>query len=436
MKKLLSLALVMLMALSLVGAQAATDASTLDPEGVVIDILICTQLQNDDLANTYLQKFADEHGITINVELAASTGYGDILNLAMAEDVQGYDLVMVNCNNWGTLIDANWIIPLDDYINAEAEANTEWYQGIMTSALDACVLNGQRYSIAYSAGCGILMYNKAMFEEAGITEIPATMDEVLETAAKLNDPENGRYGLAFRGGMERGVSIPWVINWLYEGGNWYPEDADNYAVFNTDAAVKAAEQLVKMYDYAPEGIHAYAYQEAMTAMQQGMCAMFVDAATLAVNLLDPNQTELYDQFGFAALDGVYSWGDGWAFSIGSRSEHPDWCWELIKCATSYDTALNQILNGTAISCYRNDVYENEEIYNRLPADLCDAVQKSADMANIVYWPLISQSTEIINELKQCLYSAIQGEITPAAAMEEMQAITIDILDRDGVEYQK
>ncbi len=72
MKKLLSLALVMLMALSLVGAQAATDASTLDPEGVVIDILICTQLQNDDLANTYLQKFADEHGIAINVELAAS----------------------------------------------------------------------------------------------------------------------------------------------------------------------------------------------------------------------------------------------------------------------------------------------------------------------------------------------------------------------------
>ena len=64
------------------------------------------------------------------------------------------------------------------------------------------------------------------------------------------------------------------------------------------------------------------------------------------------------------------------------------------------------------------------------------MQKSADMANIVYWPLISQSTEIINELKQCLYSAIQGEITPAAAMEEMQAITIDILDRDGVEYQK
>ena len=255
MKKLLSLVLAMLMCLSATGALAATDASTLDPEGVVIDILICTQLQNDDLANTYLQQFADEHGITINVELAASTGYGDILNLAMAEEVQGYDLVMVNCNNWGTLIDAGWIIPLDDYINAEKEANTEWYQGIMTSALDACVLNGQRYSIAYSAGAGILMYNKSMFEEAGITEIPTTMDEVLEAAAQLTDPEKGQYGLAFRGGMERGVAIPWVINWLYEGGTWYPEDADNYAVFNTDAAVKAAEQLVEMYDYALSLIH-------------------------------------------------------------------------------------------------------------------------------------------------------------------------------------
>ena len=319
MKKLLSLVLVLMLALSAVGAFAATDATTLDPKDVVVDILICTQNQNDDLANTYFQKFADEMGITINVELAASTGYGDMLNLAMAEADQGYDLIMVNCNHWGTLIDAGWVLPLDDYIEAEKAANTDWYNGIMTAALDACVMDGQRYSIAYSAGVGIMMYNKAMFEAAGITEVPTTMDEVLEIAPLLNKPEEGQYALAFRGGMERGVALPWVINWLYEGGTWYPEDADNFAVFNTEAAKKAADQLVEMYKYAPEGIHSYAYQEAMTAMQQGMTAIFVDAATIAVNLLDPAQTELTDQFGFTALDGTYSWGDGWCFSIASRT---------------------------------------------------------------------------------------------------------------------
>ena len=436
MKKLVSLILALVLCLSAVSAFAATDASTLDPTGVKINILICTQNQNDDLCQTYLQKFADDHGIEINYELAASTGYGDLMNLALVEDVQGYDLVMCNVNHWGTLIDAGWIMPLDSYIQAEADANTDWYKGIMSAALDACVLDGQRWSIAYSAGVGILMYNKTMLAEAGIIELPKTMAEVLEVAAKINNPAEGKYGIAFRGGMERGVALPWDINWLYEGGTWYPEEGDNYAIFNTEAAKTALEQLVEMYDYAPEGIGSYAWQEAMAAMQQGRAAMLVDAVTLAVNLLDPAQTELYDQFGFAALDGKYSWGDGWCFSIASRTPYADWCWELIKCATSYDTALNQIMTGKAVSCYRSDVYENEEIYKVLPQDLCEAVNKSASMASIVYWPLISQASEITNEIKNEAYKAIHGEQTVEEALANLQATTYEILDRDGVEYTK
>ncbi|MDO4546782.1 MAG: extracellular solute-binding protein, partial [Clostridia bacterium] len=431
MKRVLTLVLATLMCLGALGAQAATDPSVLNPEGVEINVLICTQNQNDDLCQTYLQKFADTYGIKVNFELAASTGYGDLLTLALAEEDQGYDLVMVNCNHWGSLIDAGWIQPLDEFIQAEEEANTAWYQGIMTAALDACVLNDQRWSVAYSAGVGILMYNKTMFEQAGITEIPTTMEEVLQCAEILNDPDNGKYALAFRGGQERGIAIPWLINWLYEGGEWYPQDGQAITVFDTEAAEVALDQLVRMYDYAPEGIDAYAYQEAMTAMQQGYSAMFVDAATLAVNLLDPEQTNLYDQFGFAALDGVYSWGDGWCFSIASNTDYAEWCWELIKCATSYDTALDQIMRGKAISCYRTDVYANDEIYTVLPEDLCNAVEKSASMAKIVYWPLISQKSEINTDMVQIFYDAIKGNIGVEEALLQLQTDVIDILDRDG-----
>jgi ABC-type glycerol-3-phosphate transport system substrate-binding protein len=434
MRKAFALALALILCLGSMTAYAAISPSDLSPEGVELNVLICTQNQNDDLSLNYLQKFADTHGIKANFELAASTGYGDLLTLAMAEEKQGYDLVMVNCNHWGALIDANWIQPLDQFIEAEKAANTQWYQGIMPSAINACERDGQNWSIAYSAGVGILMYNKTMLEEAGITEIPSTMAEVLECAAKINDPENGKYGIAFRGGQERGISLPWIINWLYEGGDWYPADAPSTAIFDTDAAKAALEQLVEMYDYAPEGIDSYAYQEAMTAMQQGYAAMFVDAATLAVNLLDPEQTNLHDQFGFAALDGTYSWGDGWCFSIASSTPHAEWCWELIKCATSYETALGQIMTGKAISCYRNDVYANEEIYTVLPQDLCDAVEKSAAMAKIVYWPLIAQKGEIATDMVQTFYKVIKGNQTVEEGLAQLQTDVIDILERDGVAY--
>ncbi len=155
----------------------------------------------------------------------------------------------------------------------------------MTSALDACVRDGQRWSIAYSAGVGILMYNKTMLADAGITEIPKTMDEVLEVAAKVNDPANGKYGLSFRGGQERGISLPWLVNWLYEAATGI-RGRGQHRHLDTDAGQGPLEQLVNMYDYAPEGIDSYAYQEAWKGHAQGYAAMFVDAATLAVNLLD------------------------------------------------------------------------------------------------------------------------------------------------------
>jgi ABC-type glycerol-3-phosphate transport system substrate-binding protein len=436
MKKLALILLALSLVLSSVPVLAATDASTLDPKDVVINVLICTQNQNDDLANTYFADFASKHGITVNCELAPSTGYGDLLTLGLVEDNQAYDLIMCNSNHWGSMIDGDWIMPLDSFINAEAEAKTDWYNGIMTAALDACVVNDQRWSVAYSAGVGVLMYNKAIFDKYGITDIPKNMDEVIATAAKINDPANKVFGLAFRGGQERGIALPWLINWLYLGGEWYPEGHDSIAIFDTDIALKALNQLIQMYDYAPEGIQSYAYQEAMAAMQQGYAAMFVDAVTLGVNLLDPAQTELHDQFGFSALEGTYSWGDGWCFSVASRTKHPEWCWELIKVATSYDTALDQIMRGKAVSCYRNDVYANEEINKVVPADLSEAVSKSAPMASIVYWPLISQKGEITGAMIDAFYKAINKKITPEEALAEVQQITIDILERDGVQYKK
>ncbi len=254
------------------------------------------------------------------------------------------------------------------------------------------------------------MYNKTMLRTRASPRSPRPWTSA-GSRRQGQRSGDGKYGLSFRGGQERGISLPWLVNWLYEGGDWYPADADSIAIFDTDAARVALEQLVKMYDYAPEGIDSYAYQEAMKAMQQGYAAMFVDAATLAVNLLDPAQTELYDQFGFAALDGTYSWGDGWAFSIGSRTPHADWCWELIKCATSYETALGQIMNRKAISCYRPDVYANDEIYQVLPEDLGAAVEKSASMAKIVYWPLVAQKGEIATEMVQVFYDVIKGNRT-------------------------
>ncbi len=93
------------------------------------------------------------------------------------------------------------------------------------------------------------------------------------------------------------------------------------------------------------------------------------------------------------------------------------------------------MNRKAISCYRPDVYANDEIYQVLPEDLGAAVEKSASMAKIVYWPLVAQKGEIATEMVQVFYDVIKGNRTVEDGLAHSGRYDRD-LERDGVEYKK
>ncbi|AJY46307.1 ABC transporter substrate-binding protein [Martelella endophytica] len=111
----------------------------------------------------------------------------------------------------GALLDLTDMAETSDVIHVD-----DYYAGPIASA----TWDGELYGIPKATNTIALFYNEDMFKAAGIDTPPATWDELLEDARKLNDPSKEVYGLAFSAqASEQGTFqfLPWV---QMAGGSW------------------------------------------------------------------------------------------------------------------------------------------------------------------------------------------------------------------------
>jgi sorbitol/mannitol transport system substrate-binding protein len=90
----------------------------------------------------------------------------------------------------------------------------------------ALTSNGEQYALPFYGESSFTFYNKAMFDEAGLTmpEQP-TWDQIREFACELHDPDNGQYGIVLRGLPGWGeVMAPMTTVVNTYGGRWFDEE--------------------------------------------------------------------------------------------------------------------------------------------------------------------------------------------------------------------
>ena len=182
------------------------------------------------------------------------------------------DVIHVNTRQSGSYIGRNFLLPLDDYINAEqtaAEAKTlgEYDENIMYrdelevrvrpqiwDAVSRVNADGKRhfYFLPFSYFVRVMAYNKTVFQEAGLDpeeDYPKTWDELASVAQQIQSPDEDRYGIIL--GKEGGAgwtSLPFffsmgskIVEREEATGNWV-------ARFNDAGAVQAADFYSKLVD--------------------------------------------------------------------------------------------------------------------------------------------------------------------------------------------
>lgn len=138
---------------------------------------------NGQAIDALVEKFNEEneYGITVNAQYQGE--YDDSLNKLKSAQIgnMGADLVQVYEVGTRFMIDSGWIIPMqemidaDDYDLSQIEPNLAAYYTI----------DDKLYSMPFNSSTPIMYYNKDMFEKAGITEIPESLEGIEAIGDKL-----------------------------------------------------------------------------------------------------------------------------------------------------------------------------------------------------------------------------------------------------------
>ena len=364
---------------------------------------------------------------------------GDLRAAVTADVASGagqYDIVTVGAYEvpqWGEL---GWLKDLTPALEDDADYDVD---DILEPVREAISVDGKQYAVPFYGESSILMYNKEMFDAAGLTiSANPTWQEVAEYAKALNTPEHA--GICLRGKPGWGdLFAPLTTVVQTFGGTWYDE--------NWDAQVDSPEftEAVNFYvDLLAEAGEAdpvsNSFTECLNLLSTGKVAMWYDASVAASILEDPESSDVAGKMGYTHAP-VYKteesgWLWSWNLAVPETTKNAEEATTFVKWATSkeYHQLVGETLGWTRVPPgARNSTYEIPEYKEAAAAfapitlEVMNAVDPVQPGLNPQPWVGIQYVTipefqDVGNQVAQLVADAIAGRTTVEAALAEGQKI--------------
>ena len=151
--------------------------------------------------------------------------------------------------------------PLDSYMSEEFKAQ------FIETFMSPSVFDGETYGLPVAASARAMYYNRKMLEDAGITEPPATWDELKDAAAKLSALSDDTYGFGIQG-KEIETDAYWYYALWTHGGSILEDGKSGIA---SEAGVQAANLYKSMIDegLTQPGVTGYNREGLQDLFKQG-----------------------------------------------------------------------------------------------------------------------------------------------------------------------
>lgn len=350
-----------------------------------------------------LPEFEEQTGIKVNFEKFFEDQLTQKLTTEFTAGSSSIDVFMIRPLQEGKLFSQNgWVADISDRVDDPAFE----FDDITESSVNSMKDGDKLFGIPIVTEREILYYRKDIFEENNI-EPPKTLDELMEVAEKLNDPDNDFYGIVSRG--ERSASVTQFSSYLYGFGGDFIEDGK--AAIDTDGAIQAFQFYGDMLkNYGPPGVLNMSWPQAAGLFGQGKAAMYTDADSIFPNLLDEEKSVVGDKVGFAVFPegpagkqpyNVTSWG----VAINEASEQKDAAWEFVKWATGKDMAAK--VQATGVPGARQSVWDTPEGKAEFPDELVDVIMQSNEIGKEYDRPLVIK----VNDARDIIGTVINTGMT-------------------------
>ncbi len=185
------------------GSILPAHAAETDLNGTTITFWHAMGGVNGEALDYLVNKFNEENTLGITVDSQYQGSYDDSITKLKSAQMgnMGADLVQIYDIGTRFMIDSGWVVPMQELIDADGYDLTQ----IEPNIAAYYTVGDTLYSMPFNSSTPILYYNKDMFDKAGITEVPTSLEGIKEVAEALTG----------EGGAQEVISLG-IYGWFFE----------------------------------------------------------------------------------------------------------------------------------------------------------------------------------------------------------------------------
>ena len=205
--------------LCFIGIEAIKDRDR-DPNNLLI-VEVNTSADRTGLLRAQLDEFeADNPGLNVDV-ISLSWGQAFEKLSMMIAGGQFPDVIEMPDFWLSRYVSAGQIADLTPYL-----ADVEFDDDLEENTFSYGSVNDRVYTVPYGYYLRAMLYNKKIFQEAGIKKPPLTMDEFYETAATISELP-GVSGYCHHGGRGGAVFYYWIMTTMNGSNAFFDEEGNS-----------------------------------------------------------------------------------------------------------------------------------------------------------------------------------------------------------------
>jgi multiple sugar transport system substrate-binding protein len=198
-----------LAALALAGPASAEDAKPLAGQSITV---LMPSPQGPNIASD----FEKETGIHVDLQTLSWDDIRPKLVTALIAGTAPADVTEFDWSWTGQFSAADWYVPLNDVIDADTVADIK--------GTSIFTINGNVLGVPYTNDFRVMLVNKKHVADAGITKMPATLDELVAAAKQIKEKGITKYPIGLPLSTTEGASTSWYLLTKAFGGELFDKD--------------------------------------------------------------------------------------------------------------------------------------------------------------------------------------------------------------------
>ncbi|KRB55031.1 ABC transporter substrate-binding protein [Rhizobium sp. Root708] len=235
--------------------------------------------------------FEAETGIHVDLQTLSWDDIRPKLVTALVAGTAPADVTEFDWSWTGQFSAAGWYMPLNDVIDADTVSDI--------GVAKIFTVDGKLLGVPYTNDFRVMLVNKKHFADAGITQMPKTLDELVATAKKIKEKGISTYPVGLPLSATEGASTSWYLLTKAFGGELFDKDFNPLFTKPDSAGYKALAfelMLLKegLVDPASTGLKDSQINESMFA--QGITSIMISGEPGRLGQMnDPKQSKVAGQ---------------------------------------------------------------------------------------------------------------------------------------------